>query len=112
MATKSNVNGSVRKNRHATANRARSSRTASDRLGKQARIVTEDLQELRGIAGDAAQEKLGQLRENASDYYEEGREKVHQVERSFEQFIREQPLKSILIAAGVGLVLGRFWMRR
>ena len=108
------VNGPVRNNhnRHATANRARAIRPASDRLGKQARKVTEDLQDLGGIAGDAAQEKLGQLRENASDYYEEGREKVHQVERTFEQFIRDQPLKSILIAAGVGLVLGRFWMRR
>jgi ElaB/YqjD/DUF883 family membrane-anchored ribosome-binding protein len=34
------------------------------------------------------------------------------VERSFAQYVREQPLKSILIAAGVGLVLGRFWLRR
>jgi ElaB/YqjD/DUF883 family membrane-anchored ribosome-binding protein len=34
------------------------------------------------------------------------------VERSFAQYVREQPLKSILIAAGVGLVLGRFWVRR
>ena len=106
------VNKSVRNNRHATANRTRANRSASDRLVKQARKLTEDLQELRGIAGDAAQEKVGQLRDNASDGYEEGREKVHQVKRTFEQFIREQPLKSILIAAGVGLVLGRFWMRR
>jgi ElaB/YqjD/DUF883 family membrane-anchored ribosome-binding protein len=109
MAT---VNGSVRNNRHATVNRARANRPASDRLGKQARKVTEDLQELGGIAGEAAQKKLGQLRENASDYYEEGREKAHQVRRTFEQFIREQPLTSMLIAAGVGLVFGRFWMRR
>ena len=42
----------------------------------------------------------------------QGREKVRQVEQSIEQYIREQPLKSMLIAAGVGLVLGRFWMRR
>ncbi len=106
------VEGSNRNKRHAPANRTRASRPVSERLGKQARRVTEDLKELGGIAGDAAQEKLGQLRDNASGYYEDGREKVHQAERSFEQFIRDQPLKSILIAAGVGLVLGRFWMRR
>ena len=108
----STINGPVRSNRHPTVNRVRANRSASDRLGKQARKVTDDLQKLGGIAGDAAQEKLGQLRDNASDYYEERREEVHQVERGFEQFIREQPIKSILIAAGVGLVLGRFWMRR
>jgi ElaB/YqjD/DUF883 family membrane-anchored ribosome-binding protein len=35
-----------------------------------------------------------------------------QVERSVAQYVQEQPLTSLLIAAGVGLVLGRFWMRR
>jgi ElaB/YqjD/DUF883 family membrane-anchored ribosome-binding protein len=106
------INGAVRNHRHATANRTRANRPASDRLGKQARKVNEDLQDLRGIAGDAAREKLGRLRENASECYEEGRERVHQAERTFERFIQEHPLKSILIAAGVGLVLGRFWIRR
>jgi ElaB/YqjD/DUF883 family membrane-anchored ribosome-binding protein len=108
----STANGPVRHNRHGVASHARVNRPASDRLRKQARTVTEDIQELGGIAGEAAQEKLGRLREHASEYYEEKREKVHQVERTFEQYIREQPLKSILIAVGVGLVLGRFWMRR
>jgi ElaB/YqjD/DUF883 family membrane-anchored ribosome-binding protein len=64
------------------------------------------------IAKDAAQEKLGQLRENASEYCEQGQDKMQQVERSFEQCIRDRPLKSVLIATGVGLLLGRFWMRR
>jgi len=77
----STINGPVRNNRHPTGNRARINRSASVRLGKQARKVTDDLQELGGIAGDAAREKLGQLRDNASDYYEEKREEVHQVER-------------------------------
>ncbi len=64
------------------------------------------------IAKDVAQEKLGELRENASEYCEQGQDKMRQVERSFEQYIRERPLKSILIATGVGLLLGRFWVRR
>ena len=64
------------------------------------------------IAKDVAQEKLGQLRETASDYYEEGQDTVQQVERSVEQYIRERPLRCILIAAGIGLFFGRFWMRR
>jgi ElaB/YqjD/DUF883 family membrane-anchored ribosome-binding protein len=95
MAT---VNGSLRAKRHATASPARAVRPASRRPRKQA--------------------KLAQLRENAAEYYEQGRDKVYQVERTLEHFILAQPLKSVLIGAsilmvaGVGLALGRFWMRR
>ena len=85
--------------------------TTSDRLGKQAGEVTKDLQEMGGIVRDAAQEKLGQVRENASEYFEQGRDKVHDVVGTFEQFVRQQPFKSVLIAAGVGWLLGRFWKR-
>ena len=92
------ANGSVRTKRHAAANRVRAVRPASRRHRKSA--------------------KLAQLRENASEYYEQGRDRVYQVERTLEQFIRTQPVKSVVIGAsilmlaGVGLVLGSFWMRR
>ena len=45
----------------------------SDKLGKQAKELTEDLQKLGGTVGDAAQEKLGQVSERASEYCEQGR---------------------------------------
>ena len=85
--------------------------TKSDRFGKQTVKVKEDVQEMGSLAKDAAQEKLGQVRENASEYYEQGRGKVHDVVCSFEQFVRQQPFKSVLMAAGVGWLLGRFWRR-
>jgi ElaB/YqjD/DUF883 family membrane-anchored ribosome-binding protein len=78
----------------------------------QAKTVTRDLQKLGRTVRETAQEKVEQLRAGAADSAREGRDKVQQVERGFAQYVREQPLKSILIAAGVGLVLGRFWMRR
>jgi ElaB/YqjD/DUF883 family membrane-anchored ribosome-binding protein len=106
------IKESVRTKRQAAANGGRSDRPASGRLRKQATAVSKDLQAMGGTARDAAQEKLGQLRDNASEYFEQGRDKAHQVERTLAQFILDQPLKSILIAAGVGLLLGRFWMRR
>lgn len=87
-------------------------RPASDRLREQAHAVTEDIQEMGGIARDAAEEKLERVRENASELCDEGRDKVRQAARSLEQYIAEQPLTSVLIAGGVGLLLGRFWMRR
>jgi ElaB/YqjD/DUF883 family membrane-anchored ribosome-binding protein len=86
--------------------------TTSDQLGKQAKQVTEDLQKMGGTIRDAAEEKLGQAGERASEYCEQGRDKVHSVACACEQFLREQPLRSILIAGGIGWLLGRFWSRR
>ena len=79
---------------------------------KQARPVTRHHQTLGSTVRDTAQETVERLRAGAADSAREGRDKAQQVERSLAQYVREQPLKSILIAAGVGLVLGRFWMRR
>jgi ElaB/YqjD/DUF883 family membrane-anchored ribosome-binding protein len=88
--------------------------TTNDRLGKQALAVKEGIEEIGETVRDAAQEKLGQLREHASGYYEQGRDKVQGVLHSLEQSVGQRPLTSLFIAAGVGLLLGRFWssMRR
>ena len=86
--------------------------TKSDRLGKQAEEVAEDLQEMGGTVRDAAQEKLGQVGEKAAEYCEQGRDKVHGVACACEQYLRERPLRSVLMAAGIGWLLGRFWKGR
>jgi ElaB/YqjD/DUF883 family membrane-anchored ribosome-binding protein len=39
-------------------------------------------------------------------------DKVHGIACTCEQFIRERPLRSVLMAAGIGWLLGRFWNRR
>jgi len=79
---------------------------------KRPRTVVQDFKELGGMAREMAQEKVDQVQAGAADCAKEGSEKIRQAEHSIEQYIREQPVKSMLIAAGVGLVLGRFWMRR
>jgi ElaB/YqjD/DUF883 family membrane-anchored ribosome-binding protein len=86
--------------------------TTSDQLGKQAKEVTEDLQKIGETVRDAAQEKLGQAGEKAAEYYEQGRDKVHGVACACEQYLRERPLRSVLIAAGIGWLIGRFWKGR
>ena len=86
--------------------------TTRDRLGAQAKEVSNDLKEMGGIVRDAAQEQLGQVRENATEYYEQGRDNVHGVLCDVEQYVRARPVKSVLIAAGIGLLFGRLWMRR
>lgn len=109
MAT---TNGPVRTKPRARANGSRAARPATYRLRTQARELSNDLQAMSGTARDAAKEQIGQMGENVSEMYEQGREKAHDVQRTLEQFILDQPLKSLLIAAGVGLLFGRFWMRR
>jgi ElaB/YqjD/DUF883 family membrane-anchored ribosome-binding protein len=86
--------------------------TTSSRLEAQAKEVSKDLKEMGGIVRDAAQEKLARVRENATDFYEQGRDKIHGAGSAFEQYIRERPVKSVLIAAGIGVLFGGFWMRR
>jgi ElaB/YqjD/DUF883 family membrane-anchored ribosome-binding protein len=86
--------------------------SANDRLREQAVAVSKDIQGIGAAALDAAQEKFGQMEENAAELYDQGRDKVRQVARKVEKHIVEQPLTSVVVAAVVGLLLGRFWMRR
>jgi ElaB/YqjD/DUF883 family membrane-anchored ribosome-binding protein len=87
-------------------------RPASERFAEQASAVAKDIQGMGALAKDVAHEKLEEFQENASAVYEQGREKVRKSTRTLERFIAEQPLTSVLIAAGAGLLLGRFWMRK
>lgn len=87
-------------------------RPASERFTEQASVVSQDIQGMGAIVKDVAHEKLEELQENASAIYEQGRDKVCETTRTLEQFIAKQPLTSVLIAAGVGLLLGGLWMRR
>jgi len=52
-----------------------------------------------------------QVSETASAYYEQGREKMGEVEHYLEDTIRTKPLQSILLAAGVGLLVALLWKR-
>ena len=106
------VNTPERANHGAAPGRSSTLQPATDRLCEQAREVTQELQEMGNTASDAVRENLGKLQDEVSEYYEQGRDQACQAEHTFEQYIKDHPLKSILIAAGVGMFLGRFWIRR
>lgn len=102
----------VHAKRQVPAKGGRGSVAAASGLRKQVRAVAKEVKVMGKMAAGTAQAKLEQVRDDASDYYEQGREQARDVQRTVEQFIRETPVKSLLIAAGVGLLIGRFWMRR
>ena len=86
--------------------------TTSERLGKQATAMKKDLEEMSETARAAAQEKLARVSEKASEVCADGRDKVHGLACACEQYISQRPLRSVLTAAGIAWLLGRFWKRR
>ena len=78
-------------------------------VGSKAREVA---QQAAGQVRDVAQERLGQLRNTAEEYYQMGRDRASDLERTLEERIREKPLNSVLMAAGLGVLLGIIWTRR
>jgi len=66
------------------------------------REVKNDLKELGALTPDVAREKMAQLAAS----YEQGKEKACEASCKVEEFIREKPLQSVLIAAGAGALFG------
>lgn len=76
-----------------------------------AQQVQENLRNLGGQMRDQANQQYGQLRDQATEYYEQGRQRATEMEQSLEQYVHEKPIQSLLIAAGVGMLLGVLWKR-
>jgi ElaB/YqjD/DUF883 family membrane-anchored ribosome-binding protein len=76
-----------------------------------AKQVQQNIREMGGQVRAAAEEKYENLRDQAQEYYEEGRQRAHEWEQGLEQYVQEKPIQSLLIAAGVGMLLGILWKR-
>jgi ElaB/YqjD/DUF883 family membrane-anchored ribosome-binding protein len=79
---------------------------------EQAHRLGEQAQQWQESATKMAQDTYSNVRDSASEYIQQGRERAMQLEESVETFIHDQPLKSILIAAGIGFACGFLLMRR
>jgi ElaB/YqjD/DUF883 family membrane-anchored ribosome-binding protein len=80
-------------------------------LGETASQVGENLRNLGSQVRDQATQQYDQLRQQAGDYYEQGRQRAMEYEQSLEQYVHEKPIQSLMIAAGVGMLLGILWKR-
>lgn len=79
--------------------------------GKQSDLG-KDLRELSKITGVLATDAVNLVQKNASQYYDQGLKQAKKFEKSVEGRIQSHPLQSLMIVAGVGLVLGALWNRR
>jgi ElaB/YqjD/DUF883 family membrane-anchored ribosome-binding protein len=85
---------------------------ATDQLRSHSATVRDDLRQLGRLTKDVAQEKLDDARRTAGDLYDQGRRRANDLEDQLVEYVREKPLKSMLIAAGVGVLLGVLWSKR
>ncbi len=81
----------------------------SEEFRQKAHAIKQDVQDLGRLTKTVAQESFDQFKGQVSESYKHGKEKAHQWEESLENQIRSHPMKSLLIAAGVGLIIGALW---
>ena len=81
-------------------------------LREQVRVLGEDVKELGRMTKDLMASKVENARSAAMDAVEAGRDKVVDYRDRLADATREKPLKSVMIAAGVGAVLGLLLGRR
>jgi ElaB/YqjD/DUF883 family membrane-anchored ribosome-binding protein len=74
--------------------------------------IAEGLQTTTSAVKRLASESVGAVRDTANDFLDQGKAKVHEIGDTLETRVREEPMKSVLIAAGLGFVIGLFFWRR
>ena len=90
----------------------RLSRSGARNLSEQSQRVLEDVRELGHVALESAGEAAGQMRERGSAALEAGKERANAAKGQFDKVVGDNPMKSVLIALGVGAVLGYALRRR
>jgi len=61
---------------------------------------------------DVRAERYQQLREQATEYYQQGRDRAQEWERGLETRVQRKPLQAVLLAVGVGVLVGLMLGRR
>lgn len=79
---------------------------AAHTLGEQSARVVADVRELGNIALSGAGDALQSVKERGNELLEQGREKYDDAKDGFERYVSDNPFKSVLIAAGVGVLIG------
>ena len=81
-------------------------------LGRQSRKVIADVKELGAIALENVGASVNRLKDQGRGTVAKGRQKVKAAQRSFESLVADHPVKSLLVAVGVGALLGLAMRRR
>jgi ElaB/YqjD/DUF883 family membrane-anchored ribosome-binding protein len=85
-------------------------RETVDSARQRVRAVGEDLRAQASKASDVAKERYDSTRENIRHGYDRARKDVDQLVADVNVYVRDNPGRSVLIAAGLGFLIG-FLMR-
>lgn len=88
------------------------SSTGGRSLSEQSHRVVSEVQELGRVALDNAGHAAAKLKEKGGEALEHGRENAVKAKGQFDRVVADNPMKSVLIAAGVGAALGFMLSRR
>jgi ElaB/YqjD/DUF883 family membrane-anchored ribosome-binding protein len=91
---------------------SQSTKTGKRGFAEQAGRVGEEATQLGRIALAEAGEVASNLRSKGQDALETGREKALDAKSKLDDFVSTNPLRSVLIAVGIGAVLGYALRRR
>lgn len=78
----------------------------ADQLREHGKALREDLKGLGGVAKEAVRDGLHTAKETTNRLVDQGRQGVSDVEHRVAERVRDEPMKSIAIAAGVGALIG------
>ena len=86
--------------------------SAARAIKETASEVGENIRNIGSQVRDQATQQYQQMRDQAGEYYEQGRQRAMEMEQSLEEYVQEKPVQALMIAAGVGMLLGLLWRRR
>ena len=72
----------------------------------------EAVHERAGKIAERATHKIDELKGEAQDLYGRGKDRALELRDNVDHYVQDQPMRSVLIAAGVGLCLGLILARR
>jgi ElaB/YqjD/DUF883 family membrane-anchored ribosome-binding protein len=94
-----------------TSNPMGAARGMADAAREKARDVRDTAQQMGSTAKEMAQAGWETARDTASDYLDKGRDKALELGETLEIQIRSQPIRALLIAAGIGFLAGMLLKR-
>ncbi|QDU69383.1 DUF883 family protein [Engelhardtia mirabilis] len=96
---------------HQTEDHHRSRSEAAERLLHQAERVLAEIKALGTVAGESAGDAVHSAKQAGADAVQHGKENAVEARDQVADYVGREPLKALLMAAGVGVVLG-MWSRR
>lgn len=80
--------------------------------GNKASAMASQVRERAGQWTQSAQQGVQAIADSAAGYAKQGRQRAQAFEESMEEYVRERPISAVLLALGIGLLVGAVLTRR